>query len=67
MKLRKKNFLEPDAFWTSNILKIYGPVTFLLYKLECYFFRIDVDIKLLLEFKESFGKFCPVFPKNPKN
>ena len=53
-------------FRTSNILEIYGPVTFLLYKLECYFFRIDVDIKLLLEFKESFGKFCPVFPKNSK-
>ena len=30
-------------------------------------FRIDVDIKILLEFKESFEKFCPVFPKNPKN
>ena len=29
-----------------------------------FFFRIDVDIKLLLEFKDSFGKFCPVFPKN---
>ena len=30
-------------------------------------FRIDVDTKILLEFKESFGKFCPVIPKNPKN
>jgi hypothetical protein len=52
---------------TINILKIDGPVTFLLYKLECNFFRIYVDIKLLLEFKESFEKICPVFPKNPKN
>ena len=30
------------------------------------FLLIDVDIKLLLKFKESFAKFCPVFPKNPK-
>ena len=55
-------------FRTSNISKIEEPVTCLQYKLEMiFFFQIDVDIKLLLEFKDSFGKFCPVFPKNPKN
>jgi hypothetical protein len=26
-----------------------------------------MDIQLILEFKNSFGKNCPVFPKNPKH
>ena len=37
-------------FRTSNISKIDEPVTFLLYKLEYYFFLNDVDIQLILEF-----------------
>ena len=28
-------FLEPGAFSTSSFVKITGPVTFLLYDLEC--------------------------------
>ena len=36
-KNSKKNCLEPNTFRTSNISKIEGPVTFLLYKLGCYF------------------------------
>ena len=27
----------------------------------------DADIKTISEFKDSFGKYYPVFPKNPKN
>ena len=30
-------------------------------------FLKDVDIQLILEFKNSFGKNCPVCPKNPKH
>ena len=30
-------------------------------------FKNDVDIKLFSEFKDSFGKYYPVFPKNKKN
>ena len=30
-------------------------------------FLNDVDIKLILEFKESFGKYYPDFQKNQKN
>ena len=26
-----------------------------------------MDIQLILEFKNSFGKYHPVFPKNPKS
>ena len=53
---------------TSNIAKIYGPVNFfLLYELECnFFFLIDVDIQLILEFRNSFGKYHPVSLKNPE-
>ena len=58
-------------FRTSNILKIDGPLFFWLYKYikqnAIFVFRIDVDIKLLLELKDSFEKFGPVFPKTPKN
>ena len=28
-------------------------------------FLNDVDMQLVLEFKNSFEKNCPVFPKNP--
>ena len=28
-------------------------------------FLNDVDIQLILDFKNSFGKYHPVFPKNP--
>ena len=30
-------------------------------------FLNDADIKTISEFKDSFGKYYPVFPKNPKN
>ena len=46
-------------FKTSSFEKTTGPVTFLLYDLN------DVDIQQILEFKVSFGKYHPVFPKNP--
>ena len=29
-------------------------------------FLNDVDIQLILEFKNSFGKYHPVFPENPE-
>ena len=48
-------------FRTGNIAKIDGPLTFLLYGLEYFFFFIDLDIQLILEFKRSFGKNCPFF------
>ena len=32
----------------------------------CNFFN-DVDIQLILEFKNIFGKYQLVFPKNPEN
>ena len=63
----QKTFFSRVLFWTSSFAKIKGLVTFLLHDLESYFFLNDADIKLILEFKDSFGKFCPVFPKNPKN
>ena len=54
-------------FRTSNISNIYGPVSFLLYEsYRMLFFKIDVDIQLILEFKNSFRKNCPFFPKNHK-
>ena len=46
---------------TGSLAKIAGPVTFLLYDLNLN----DVDIQLILEFKHSFAKYHPVFPKNP--
>ena len=46
-------------------------------KRACNFFAIwlrmlisflnDVEIKIISEFNDSFGKYYPVFPKNPKN
>ena len=56
------------SFYTSLVAirrfaDIDGSVTFLLYNLEFYFFLNDVDIQLILEFKDSFGKYCPVFLK----
>jgi hypothetical protein len=44
--------------------KISWPVTFLLYGFELIFLN-DVDIQLILELKNSFGKYHPVLPKNP--
>ena len=49
-------------FRTSNLAKIGGPVTFLQYELECYFFLNDVDIGYSLYFKNVFGKYDPAFP-----
>ena len=46
-------------FGTGSFTKIAGLATFLLYD-----FLNDVDIQLILEFN-SFGKYHPVFPKNP--
>ena len=43
-------------FKKSTFAKIYGPVTFLLNY---------VDIQLILEFKNGFGKYLSVCPKNP--
>ena len=56
-------------FWTRNIAEIDGPVTFLLYNLEYYFFLNwrGYTKQLILEFINSFEKICPVFPKNLKN
>jgi hypothetical protein len=48
----------------SRFANIDGPVTFLLYNLEYYFFS-KVDLELFLEFKNSFGKCHSVCPKNP--
>ena len=54
-------------FRTSNILKINGPVTYIFaIWVRMLFFLIDFDIQLILEFKNSFGKNCPFFPKNYK-
>ena len=53
-------------FQTGNIAKIDGPVTFLLYGLELLFFLIDLDLQLISDFKSSFVKYCPFFPKNHK-
>ena len=63
----------PKIFFNKKIVsarwfldkQIAGPVTFFLYDLECYFFLNDMDIQLVLEFKNSFWKYHPVFPKNP--
>jgi hypothetical protein len=30
-------------------------------------FLNDAEIKTISEFKDRFGKYYPVFPKNPKN
>ena len=68
--LREIFFQSQMLFRTSNIAKIYGLVTFLLCKLKAIFFRNYVDIKLPLEFIDSFGKFWLFFTKNhfwPRN
>ena len=44
-------FLEPGATWLWRLI----------------FFSNDADIKIISEFKDSFGKNYPVFQKNPKN
>ena len=64
-KSKQKNFKKKLFRARCNIAKIDGPVTFLLYELECYFFLIDVDIGCSLWFKNVFGKYDPAFPKNP--
>ena len=67
-KVLEKNFLEPDAFLTKQYCRNLRACNFFaIWVRMLIFFLIDVDIKLLLEFKDSYGKFCPVFPKNPKN
>ena len=35
----------------------------MLFRTSNFFY--DVDIQLILELKKSFGKYHPVFPKNP--
>ena len=50
----------------SSFSNIDLSITFLLYDLESYFFLNDVDIQLILEFKNSFGKYHPVCRKNPQ-
>ena len=55
-------------FRTSSFAKIDGPVSFLLYDYEnANSFLNDVVIQFILEFKNSFGKNCPFYPKNPKH
>ena len=47
-------------FQKSSFAKITEPVTFLLIS-----YSNEEDIQLILEFTKSFGKYHPVFPKNP--
>ena len=56
-------FRSQLLFWTSSLAKIAKPVTFLLYDLECYFFLNDVDLQVILEFKNIFSD--QEYPKNP--
>ena len=51
----------------SSFTNIDKPITFLLYnlKIKCQCFFKYVDILLISEFKTSFRKYHPVFPKNP--
>ena len=59
--------IEPGAFSDKQFLKMHVFLTFLLYDLEFQSpFLNDMDIQLILEFRKSFGKYQPVFPKNPK-
>ena len=60
-----KNFLEQGAFSYKQIAKNAGPVTFSILLRMLISFLNDVDIQLILEFKNSFGKYHPVFSKNP--
>ena len=48
----------------SSFANIDRPVTFLLYVRMLITFLNDVDIQLILEFKNCFGKCDPVCPKN---
>ena len=55
-------------FWTSGFAKNEGACNFFAIWLRMLIlFLNDVDIQLILEFKNSFGKICPFFPKNPKH
>ena len=59
-----KNIQSQMFFRTSNIAKIDGPVSFSYVSQNANFVLMDVDIQLILEFKDIFGRNCPVFPKN---
>ena len=63
--LRILKYLELGAFSDKQFCEIARPVFLPLYDLECYFFLNDVDIQLTLEFKNLFGKYHLVCPKNP--
>ena len=50
----------------SSFGNIDGTVFFFSIRLKMLIsFLNDGDIQLILEFKKSFGKYYPVFPKNP--
>ena len=52
-------------FRTSFFAKIARPVTFFCVTYNAIFLTNDVDTQLILEFKNSFRKYHPVFSKNP--
>ena len=55
---------------TSSFTNTDEPVTFLRYDLNIILIsllNVDVDIQLILESKNMFGKYYLVFPKNLKN
>ena len=60
----RKNFLEPEAFSDKQYFENLRTGNFFAIHISynAISFLIDVDIKILLEFKDSFGKFCPGFP-----
>ena len=58
-KIKKQK--KSGAFRTNSLAKIDGPVTFLLYDLECYFFWNDSDIGCGLELKNGLGNYDPDF------
>ena len=61
----KKDFLEPGAFSSNTFSNIAGPVTFLLWLRMLVYFLNDVDIQLILEFRNSIEKCYPVCSKIP--
>ena len=71
-KIKKKkfniNFLELGSFLHTQFCKNWWACNFFAIWLRMLIlFSNDVDIQLILEFEISFGKNCPVFPKNPKH
>ena len=63
--LRISKNLELGAFSDKQFCEIAGPVFFPLWLKMLISFLNDVDIQLTLEFKNIFGKYHLVCPKNP--